>query len=86
MKGKGMTTSASICPHGDRDEGGFHQSTTAVVIIIRIGRKPKDNSDQDATSSQKGELQNSQLKVVEILISLIAFRHAGLNKTSEWNA
>ena len=74
-----MAQSASISPYGDRNEGRFHQAATAVVVIIGVGGKPKDNADQNAKSAQKGELQHRQPKVDQILIRLLAFRHLPLN-------
>ena len=72
------TPSASVCTHRNWNESGFHQSTTAVVVIVRVGSDPKDNADKNATSSQKGELQHRQPKAARTLIRLLGFRHLTL--------
>ena len=74
-----MAQSASISPYGDRNERRFHQAATAVVVIIGVGGKPKDNADQNAKSAQKGELQHRQPTVEMTLVRLLGFRHPALN-------
>ena len=66
-----MTLSASGLPYRDRDECGFHQAATAVVVIVRVGVKPKKDANQNATSPQKGELKHRQPKAELTLIRLI---------------
>ena len=73
------TPSASVCTHRNWNESGFHQSATAVVVIVRVGSEPKDNADKNATSSQKGELQHRQPRVEMTLVRLLGFRHPALN-------
>ena len=72
------TPSASVCTHRNWNESGFHQSATAVVVVVRVCSEPKDNADKNATSSQKGELQHRQPKAARTLIRLLGFRHLTL--------
>ena len=77
---KEVPPSASVCTHWNWNESGFHQAATAVVVIVRIGSEPKDNADQNATSSQKGELQHRQPKAAKTLVKLLGFRHLARNE------
>ena len=76
-----MAPSASALPHRDRDECRFHQSATAVVVIIRIGVKPEKDANQNATSPKKGELKHRQPKAGVTLIRMLRYRHLTLIAT-----
>ncbi len=76
-KGSQMMPSAAVIPNRDRYECGLHQATATIVVIIRVGRVPKNDANQNETSPEKGEFQHRQLKVASTLISLIGFRHPG---------